>query len=320
MDLLTINDATLISVIVPVYKVEKYLDTCIESILNQTYPNLEIILVNDGSPDGCPRKCDEWSKRDSRIDVIHKPNGGLSSARNAGLDVANGQYVVFVDSDDWISADLCQSALTGMKHDQTDIVFFGYDEGSAADAMKRVSNDVPNECIMSAGEAVRGFLEDRYQVHAWQVMAKHELYDGIRFPEGRVMEDFATTYRLFAKAKQGVSCLNNALYHYRVRDKSIMTSMGRELSEDIVQSHLVNLYEVNNYAESRGLKEVFAPTYLKNLIWLYGRAPSKLLARKIEERIHKILPHIAWTSMSNSLKCKILLYRCHLLRFVYRFI
>ena len=96
----------LVSVIVPVYKVEKYLDKCIESIVGQTYENLEIILVDDGSPDNCPTMCDEWAQKDSRIKVIHKENGGLSSARNAGLDACTGDYIGFVDSDDWIEPDM----------------------------------------------------------------------------------------------------------------------------------------------------------------------------------------------------------------------
>ena len=95
-----------ISVIIPVYKVEKYLDKCVESIVNQTYKNLEIILVDDGSPDNCPAMCDEWAEKDERIRVIHKENGGVSSARNAALEVATGDYIGFVDSDDWIELDM----------------------------------------------------------------------------------------------------------------------------------------------------------------------------------------------------------------------
>ena len=95
----------LVSVIVPVYKVEKYLDKCIESIVGQTYKNLEIILVDDGSPDNCPAMCDSWAQKDSRIKVIHKPNGGVSSARNTALDAASGEYICFVDSDDVLELD-----------------------------------------------------------------------------------------------------------------------------------------------------------------------------------------------------------------------
>ena len=98
-------DSTIISVIVPVYKVEQYLDRCISSILQQTFEKFEVILVDDGSPDRCPLMCDEWAKRDERVKVIHKKNGGLSSARNAGIDIAKGRYINFVDSDDWMEKD-----------------------------------------------------------------------------------------------------------------------------------------------------------------------------------------------------------------------
>ena len=100
------HDNSLISVIIPVYKVEKYLSKCVESIINQTYKNLEIILVNDGSPDNCGEICDEYAKKDSRIKVIHKENGGLSDARNAGIEIASGQYIAFVDSDDYIASNM----------------------------------------------------------------------------------------------------------------------------------------------------------------------------------------------------------------------
>ena len=111
------NKNVKISIIVPVYKVEKYLDKCVNSIVGQTYKNLEIILVDDGSPDNCPAMCDEWAQKDSRIKVIHKKNGGLSSARNAGLDACTGDYIGFVDSDDWIEPDMYEYLLNiGMKN------------------------------------------------------------------------------------------------------------------------------------------------------------------------------------------------------------
>ena len=106
------GNQSLISVIVPVYKVEQYLDKCVESIVNQTYRNLEIILVDDGSPDNCPAMCDGWAKRDYRIKVIHKANGGLSDARNAGVAVASGEFIGFVDSDDWVAQDYIEYLLS----------------------------------------------------------------------------------------------------------------------------------------------------------------------------------------------------------------
>ena len=117
-----------VSVIVPVYKVEEYLNRCVESIASQTYKNLEIILVDDGSPDKCPQKCDEWAKKDSRILVIHKQNGGLASARNAGLKIASGQFISFIDSDDYIEPDLYQNLIPVFSNENADIVEFGYKE------------------------------------------------------------------------------------------------------------------------------------------------------------------------------------------------
>ena len=112
----------LISVIVPVYNVEEWLDECVSSIVKQTYTNLEIILVDDGSQDGCPKICDEWAKRDDRISIIHKQNGGLSSARNAGLDICNGEYVGFVDSDDTIECEMYKKMLHDIEQNNVKIV------------------------------------------------------------------------------------------------------------------------------------------------------------------------------------------------------
>ena len=112
----------LISVIVPVYKVERYLDECVESIVNQTYHNLEIVLVDDGSPDNCPQMCDDWAKKDERIRVIHKENGGVSSARNAGLDICTGDYISFIDSDDWIPSNFEEEMLAKAEKLSLDVV------------------------------------------------------------------------------------------------------------------------------------------------------------------------------------------------------
>ena len=125
---------SLISVIVPIYKVQDYLKECIESIINQTYSDIEVILVDDGSPDRCPQMCDEWAKRDSRIRVVHKKNGGLSSARNAGLDVAKGEYISFVDSDDFICKDALENLYNRIKDDKsigiTSGLIYRYQDGS----------------------------------------------------------------------------------------------------------------------------------------------------------------------------------------------
>ena len=119
------NQTPLISVIVPIYHVEQYLNRCVESLVNQTYSNLEIILVDDGSPDNCPKMCDDWVQKDSRIKVIHKGNGGLSDARNAGMQIANGDVISFIDSDDWIDPKFFEVMLNVMQDDESDIVSCG---------------------------------------------------------------------------------------------------------------------------------------------------------------------------------------------------
>ena len=119
---MTKNLNSLVSVIVPIYKVEDYLDECVKSIVGQTYKNIEIILVDDGSPDHCPQKCDEWAKKDLRISVVHKQNGGLSSARNAGIYNANGKYIMFVDADDTIKSNTVENMVNIITQEQSDAV------------------------------------------------------------------------------------------------------------------------------------------------------------------------------------------------------
>ncbi|MBR6778574.1 MAG: glycosyltransferase [Clostridia bacterium] len=116
----------LISVIIPVYKVEEYIDKCIQSVVNQTYKNLEIILIDDGSPDNCPKICDQWAKKDGRIKVVHKPNGGVSSARNCGLDMATGDYVTFVDSDDFIELTMYEKLISSIIENNSDLALCGF--------------------------------------------------------------------------------------------------------------------------------------------------------------------------------------------------
>ena len=150
----------LISVIVPIYKVEDYLDRCIQSLVNQTYKNLEIILVDDGSPDDCPRICDEWEKRDQRIKVIHKENGGLSDARNAGMKVMVGAYVSYIDSDDWIAQDMYQKMINAIKKNNADICECAFERTSGIE--KKEDKECGNkESIMDMQNALMAVVEEK---------------------------------------------------------------------------------------------------------------------------------------------------------------
>ena len=211
----------LISVIVPVYKVEPYLDRCVESIVNQTYRNLEIILVDDGSPDNCLQMCDAWAERDERIQVIHKENGGLSDARNAGMAAASGELMGFVDSDDWIREDMYQLLLENMQENGSDISACGvkmiWDNGSPERMLTREGC-----CVLETEDAMRAVIkEDWLKQPVWYKLYKTELVKTIQFPVGKYHEDVFWTYQAVGAAKR-VSVLDEPCYFYRQRNSSIM--------------------------------------------------------------------------------------------------
>ena len=211
----------MISVIIPVYKVEPYLDRCVESVINQSYPNLEIILVDDGSPDNCPAMCDAWAKRDSRIKVIHKTNGGLSDARNAGMAVAAGEYISFVDSDDWIAPEMLERLYLAMQRDRSDI---------AACTVKMVwEDDTPSElltvqtnCVLDKHQAQAALLEEKLlKQPVWYKLYRSEIIKDISFEVGKYHEDVFWSYQAVGAANR-VSVIDYVGYYYFQRAGSIM--------------------------------------------------------------------------------------------------
>ena len=187
-----------ISIIVPVYKVEDYLSRCIDSLINQTYQNLEIILVDDGSPDRCGEICDEYAKFDERIKVIHKPNGGLSDARNKGLDIATGDFIIFVDSDDWIDVKTCEIVLDNAIKNKAEIVVFGVNNVYADGRVKRFP---PLQVgAISNSDAIKSLMYNVLQYgifnYACNKLYSRRLFDKIKFAKGRLAEDQGVTYKL----------------------------------------------------------------------------------------------------------------------------
>lgn len=191
-----------VSVIVPIYNVENYLRRCVDSIIMQTFEDLEIILVDDGSPDGCPAICDEYARQDSRVRVLHKPNGGLSDARNTGIEFATGEYLAFIDSDDWIDADTIELLYT---------LCLRYDVPLAECSYRNIySNRIVEETDCTAEIrvedsifALSSMLDWKYfKSMACNKLYHHTLFDNIRFPKGLYHEDEYTTYKLFWKAKK----------------------------------------------------------------------------------------------------------------------
>ena len=211
----------LISVIVPVYKVEEYLDKCIESIVNQTYKNLEIVLVDDGSPDNCPKMCDEWAEKDNRIKVIHKKNGGLSDARNAGLEIATGEYIGFVDSDDCIAAEMYEKLLNAIIEDESDIAACDI-EMIFDDNSKNIVMTPKSRLVLNRSEAEESIITEKLLKHpVWYKLYKKTVINNIMFEVGKLHEDVFWSYQVIGDANK-VSIIDYVGYFYYQRSNSIM--------------------------------------------------------------------------------------------------
>jgi glycosyltransferase involved in cell wall biosynthesis len=223
----------LVTVIVPVYKVEPYLRRCLDSIVNQTYRNLEIILIDDGSPDNCGVICDEYAEIDKRIKVIHKKNGGLSSARNVGLDVFKGEYVSFVDSDDVVSLDMIEYLYDLLSDNNAEISVCLHEivrDNHRWISFKNVNNQTvtPKECIKKL------LYNDGVDTSAWAKLYKASLFNNVRYPQGKLFEDIATTYKLFFNANR-IALGNEAKYSYILRNSSIVGSSFNEKKLDLLE-------------------------------------------------------------------------------------
>ena len=215
----------LISIIVPVYNVEPYLRQCLDSVVNQNYQNIEIILVDDGSPDHCGEICDEYARNDSRIIVIHQENAGLSAARNAALDIAHGEYIMFVDSDDWVEPTFCEKALEMVLEHKVEIVIVGYNSAYLNKSIPRVTH-TPR--ILDRTEAIRHMvLDDEPSIvnAVWNKIYHKRLFQNIRFPLGMIAEDGAVQYRLLYTTPK-IYVFDQCLYHYRKRMYSLAGSIA----------------------------------------------------------------------------------------------
>lgn len=228
-------DYPLISVIVPIYKVEPYIHRCVDSILNQTYSNLEIILVDDGSPDNCGKICDEYAKKDYRIVVIHRENGGLSAARNSGLDICNGEYIGFVDSDDFICPEMYEQLYN-------DIVKYGTKLAFCHTNVYRNGIIIPkdygegSECFTKE-YVMRRALTESIWWSAWTKLYHRSLFNNIRFPEGKTNEDLAIMMRIYDQCDKIVINYNK-LHNYWIREGSITTTNLNSHKFDIVDNAL----------------------------------------------------------------------------------
>lgn len=213
----------LISVVIPVYNVELYLKRCVDSIINQSYKNIEIFLVNDGSTDSSGDLCDELSKLDKRINVLHKENGGLSDARNYGIEHARGNYIVFVDSDDFVNKKYIEYLYNMIIANRADISVCNYEFYYDDTKNNRIGiENLPENIILDKYDAIKQLVEDELiNSFAWNKMYSISLFRKIKYPKGKIMEDVGTTYKLFDKAEK-IVIGNKPMYYYYQRSNSIL--------------------------------------------------------------------------------------------------
>lgn len=212
-----------VSVIVPVYKVEKYLDKCVQSILGQTFGDFELILVDDGSPDSCGAICDAWKEKDSRVRVIHKANGGLSAARNTGIEQAQGDYLLFVDSDDWIAEDMLATLHSLIRDADADMAccnFFSVNE----DGTQHWEDARITPGVWTQEDFWKQYFSSNAKTYcdvAWNKLYKKELFREVRYPVGRINEDIYVMYALVSQCRR-IAATDKKGYYYLFRQSSIM--------------------------------------------------------------------------------------------------
>lgn len=281
----------LISIIIPIYKIEDCVDRCINSIINQTYSDLEIILVDDGSPDRCPGICDEWAQKDARIKVIHRENGGLSAARNSGIDQASGTFLLLVDGDDYIAPNMVEILYKAIKMSDAEIALCDFEKGS--DSNFQFSESVIEWETIGPEVALERIYEDNHSsfryVTAWGKLYRRSLFAGIRYPKGKIFEDMYVTHRLVDRCKKIVVINQKLCYYYQRNDSIVNTAFNiKKLDYLEAMEERIRFFEKQGYTE---LAKIAYDEYLHSLIWEYSRVRDilhdKKTRRDISERFRK---------------------------------
>lgn len=285
-----------VSIIVPVYKVEKYLEECLESLKNQTYKNLEIILCNDESPDKCPEICEKYARIDERFKVVHKKNGGAASARNAGLEIITGEYVGFVDGDDWVEVDYVSKLVENLEKDGADISVCSF----ANVYMNKDENiEMEKDEIHSEKEFLERFLWDWKCGLLWNKLFKRELIENVRFAEGHVIDDEFFTYKVVMNAKK-ITVSKEILVFYRQRKSGAMNQGKKQRMLMDRMQYLTERYEdvTQKYPE---LKKVYLENLSDNIIRILREAMSYEETRRMGK---KLWVHYMYSVLSGKLSIK----------------
>lgn len=304
----------LVSVIIPVYNNEKYITRCINSVLSQTYRNIEVILIDDGSSDNSGLFCDEFSKKDNRIKVIHQKNQGVSVARNVGIVISKGKYIIFVDSDDYISPNLIEKCVESAT-DDTDIIMFDYIEDYGS---KQINKELNNLYCCNYESIIDGIMWDKIPSYPWNKFYKRELWSDIKYPENINFEDLAVMPKIFLKAKS-ICYIKEALYYYNCANSSSITSNVNSKNK---YGMFISFYKRFKLAKEMHMNDLIVHNncrYIKSAVTAYGLniIDNKLSKNQIEF-LRDCLDESEVDKLNNlGIKYKILFYS---IKFNFRFI
>lgn len=267
----------LITVIVPIYKAEKYLNRCINSIVCQTYQNLEIILINDGSPDKCPEICNKWAQKDRRIKVIHQDNKGISAARNVGLANATGQFILMVDSDDYLYVGMVEAMYGALISGEADLAICDFQKGIDNFYNFLYCCESPVEIINGETALYRMYLDDHnalQYVAPWGKLYRKELFDNIQYPEGKIFEDIYVTHQILFRCNKIVVIPQILTYYYQ-NSESIMNKEFHVGKLDYLPALKQRMLFFQKH-QLKNLEEIAYDEYLHALIWEYSRVHDLL--------------------------------------------
>ena len=296
----------LISIIVPIYKVEEYLNRCVESIINQTYDNLEIILVDDGSPDKCPQMCDAWEEKDGRITVIHKKNGGLSDARNAGMKIAKGKYISFVDSDDLIDYSFIEYLYNALIETGAELSACDVEEFKDENLLTLHEKKYAKSFIATAEQALAQLIKGRgFRAVAWNKLYCREILRDEEFEYGRLHEDEFFTYRIINKCKK-LTFVSLPLYKYRQREGSIMKAKSNRQLDALDAGYQRLIFLKKNYPKLYLSDKI---TFCDFCLFVYSQAVQGKYdnSEEVKQRIKQYRRQINFSFiefLKSNIKCK----------------
>ena len=289
----------MISIVVPVYKVENYLEKCIHSIISQNFENYELLLVDDGSPDRCGAICDEWANKDKRIRVIHKQNGGISDARNAGIEQAKGEYLCFIDSDDWIAPDMLKTLYDTAKESGADLVCCNFLQvNEQGEQLRKPATVTPGVYTQDEFWTNRfhSDLKIYYDV-AWNKLYRRRLFETLRYPVGKIHEDDQVLYEVVSQCNL-IALTDKIGYYYVIRNNSIMRAKRsiRNLSAPDAFIHWAEMFVKNEkwvFAEEAllyGVHEMLFCEFGKN-----GKRSKeyKAIKRRVRNLCHSMHGHLS---------------------------